>query len=206
MGTGAPCRLGWGAGVPGGDEGRRGGGWLPSGAGSTAGVWHCVTGPLPQVPRVSDGPRNGASLGQDGVGEGQARGWPGWLQEAAPKPQSRGPPGPRGQQAGAVPMEASSAWGWPGRPRLLLSSPRLPPGPEWLRAFCGRAAGGRPFMWGCGKVGGQPLTPSPKPGLSRGQQDTLSRMSPPAGVGVGAPVEVLSAKRWPQSPSARKGP
>ena len=41
------------------------------------------------------------------------------------------------------------------------------------------------FMWGCGKVRGQPLTASQRQGLSRGLQDTLSRTSLPAGVGAG---------------------
>lgn len=61
-------------------------------------------------------------------------------------------------------------------------------------------------MWGCGKVGRQPLTPSPKPGLSRGQQDTLSRMSPPQqGWGWGAPRGPVYQALAPESLS-KEGP
>ena len=117
-------------------------------------------------------------------GMGGASGWPGWPHKALPSAQPQGR-GPRWSVGRRRPVDTGAAWGWPGRLRLSLCSPRPPPGRERLGALCGRAAGGRPLCGAVGKSPGQPLTASQRQGLSWGLQDTLSRTSLPAGVGAG---------------------
>lgn len=62
------------------------------------------------------------------------------------------------------------------------------------------------FMWGCGKVPGQPLTASQRPGLSQPAGRPLEDTAPQQRWGQGPRHRILPAKPQTPSPWARKGP
>lgn len=62
------------------------------------------------------------------------------------------------------------------------------------------------FMWGCGKVSGQPLTASQRPGLSQPAGRPLEDTAPQQRWGQGPHHRILPAKPQTPSPWARKGP
>lgn len=63
------------------------------------------------------------------------------------------------------------------------------------------------FMWGCGKVSGQPLTASQRPGLSQPAGRPLEDTAPQQQWGAGAPPQrPCLPSPGPTSPWARKGP
>lgn len=61
-------------------------------------------------------------------------------------------------------------------------------------------------MWGCGKVSGQPLTASQRPGLSQPAGRPLEDTAPQQRWGQGPHHRILPAKPQTPSPWARKGP
>lgn len=114
-----------------------------------------------------------------------------WLARVAPrgspKGPAQGPLGPRWSAGRHCPVDTGAAWGWPGRLRRSLCSPRPPPGPERLGAFCGRAAGGPAFMWGCGKVPGPASHSLSKAGIILGPAGHPLKDIPPSRGGGRAP-------------------
>lgn len=110
-----------------------------------------------------------------------------------------------GQWAGAAPGDAGPARGGQVDSVGPLL-PRPPPGPEWAGSLLWESSWRPAFMWGCGKVSGQPLTASQKPGLSQPAGHPLRATPASGGGGGGTSTDTLPAEPWPHSPWARKGP
>lgn len=118
--------------------------------------------------------------------------------QGSPKGPAQGPLGPRWSAGRHRPMYTGAAWGWPGRLRLSLCSPRPPLGPERLGAFCGRAAGGPAFMWGCGKVPGPASHSLSKAGIILGPAGhPLKDIPPSRGGGRAPPRGPVHQAPWP---------
>ena len=129
--------------------------------------------PFPRAPRMGEGPRTMPASGQQGEGRWLA---PVTAQDCSQVPSPGASQAHSGPWAGAAPVDAGPAWGWPGRcagPLLPASRPAL----NGWEPFVGeQLAALYVGLWESLRTASHSLS---KAGLSRpGRQDTLSRTSP----------------------------